>query len=100
MRAALAFLPFATVGFVINLATGIEFFMADPFMYWPNPAFKLKMFLILVAGLNALVFTVMQHRPLLVMGDDPTTSSFTKATAPCSLRLWLCVILTGRLLPT
>jgi hypothetical protein len=85
---------------VINLLTGIEFFMADPFMYWPNPAFKLKMFLILVAGLNALVFTVMEHRHVLVMGDDEKTSTFTRVTAVLSLSLWFCVILLGRLLPT
>jgi hypothetical protein len=100
MRAALAFLPFAIIGFVINLLTGIEFFMADPFMYWPNPAFKLKMFLILVAGLNALVFTVMEHHHVLVMGDGETTSAFTRVTAVLSLSLWFCVILLGRLLPT
>src|SRR5262249_20401912 len=76
MRGALAFLPFVIVGFLINLATGIEFFVSNPVMYWPNPAFKLKMFLILVAGLNALVFTVMEHRHVLVMGDDEKTSTF------------------------
>src|SRR3954470_391962 len=43
IRAALPVLPFVLVGFAINLATGIEFFAADPFMYWPSPAFKLKM---------------------------------------------------------
>ena len=100
MRAALAFLPFVIVGFLINLATGIEFFMTDPLMYWPNPAFKLKMFLVLLGGLNALVFTVMEHRHVLVLGDDEDTSTFTKVTAGLSLGLWLCVILLGRLLPT
>src|SRR5438874_12622955 len=30
VRAALAFLPFVLVGFVINLLTGIIFFSADP----------------------------------------------------------------------
>src|SRR5438874_7006922 len=40
VRAALAFLPFAILGFLINLVTGIVFFSADPLMYWPNPAFK------------------------------------------------------------
>jgi hypothetical protein len=100
MRAALAFLPFVIVGFLINLATGVEFFMTDPFMYWPNPAFKLKMFLVLLAGLNALVFTVMEHRHVLVMGDDEETGTFTKVTAGLSLSLWLAVILLGRLLPT
>jgi len=100
IRAALAFLPFAIVGFVINLATGIEFFVNDPFMYWPNPAFRLKMFLILVAGLNALIFTVMEHRRVLVLGDGEKTSLFTKATAALSLGLWLTVLLLGRLLPS
>src|SRR3974390_3288689 len=73
MRAALAFLPFVIIGFLINLVTGIEFFMTDPFMYWPNPAFKLKMFMIVLAGLNALLFTVMAHRSVLVMKDDEDT---------------------------
>jgi hypothetical protein len=100
MRAALAFLPFVILGFLINLSTGIEFFMTDPFMYWPNPAFKLKMFLILLAGLNALLFTVMEHRRVLVMKDDAEAGTFTKVTAGLSLALWFCVILLGRLLPT
>jgi hypothetical protein len=99
MRAALAFLPFVIVGFLINLATGIEFFMTDPFMYWPNPAFKLKMFMVLLGGINALVFTVMEHRHVLVLGKDEHTSPFVKVTAGASLAIWLCVILLGRLLP-
>jgi cytochrome bd-type quinol oxidase subunit 1 len=100
MRAALAFLPFVIIGFLINLSTGIEFFVTDPFMYWPNPAFKLKMFFVLLAGLNALVFTVMDHRRVLVLGDNEETGAFTKVTAGLSLTLWFCVILLGRLLPT
>jgi hypothetical protein len=100
IRAALAFLPLAIFGFMINLVTGIEFFMTDPLMYWPNPAFKLKMFMILTAGLNALLFAVMEHRHMLVMGDKESTSAFTKVIAGLSLGLWLCVILLGRLLPT
>jgi uncharacterized protein DUF6644 len=99
IRAALAFLPFAVAGFLINLATGIVFFAADPFMYWPNPAFRLKMLFILLAGLNALVFTVMEHRHALSLGDDESTGLVTKVTAGVSLSLWLGVILLGRLLP-
>jgi hypothetical protein len=99
IRAALAFLPFVLVGFFINLVTGIEFFAADPFMYWPSPAFKLKMSLILLAGLNALLFTVMEHRHVLVLGDDEEISTFTRVAAGLSLALWFCVILLGRLLP-
>ena len=100
MRAALAFLPWVILGFVINFATGIGFFMTDPFMYWPNPAFKLKMFMVLLGGLNALLFTAMEHRHVLVMGTDEHASTFTKVTAGLSLGVWFCVILLGRLLPT
>ena len=95
IRAALAFLPFVIAGFLINLATGIVFFSADPMMYWPNPAFKLKMFLILVAGLNALVFTFMEHRHALMLGPDETAGTVAKVTAGLSLGLWLGVLLLG-----
>src|SRR5689334_19069811 len=74
MRAALAFLPSAIIGFTINLLTGIEFFVNDPFMYWRNPAFRLKMFLILVGGFNALIFTLMEYRGVLVFKDCESTS--------------------------
>jgi hypothetical protein len=99
IRAALAFLPFVIAGFLINFATGIVFFSADPMMYWPNPAFKLKMALILLAGLNALVFTVMAQRRVLGLGADDDTGRVAKVTAGLSLGLWLGVLLLGRLLP-
>jgi len=100
MRAALAFLPFAIVGFVINLLTGIEFFMADPFMYWPNPAFRMKMVLILLAGLNAILFTVMEYRHALTLGSGENVSALGRVSAGLSLGLWLGVLLLGRLLPS
>jgi formate-dependent nitrite reductase membrane component NrfD len=59
----------------------------------------LKMSLILLAGLNALLFTVMAHRRVLALGPDEDTDTFTKVTAGLSLALWLGVILLGRLLP-
>jgi hypothetical protein len=100
LRSAMAFLPFVIVGFLINLVTGIEFFFADPFMYWPNPAFKLKLSLILVAGINALVATVVLHRHARKAGpDNDDFGALTKMTAGLSLGLWLSVILLGRLLP-
>src|SRR5712691_13293710 len=96
MRSALSFLPFVIVGFVINMLTGILFFAADPMMYWPNPAFKLKMFLILLAGINALVFTVMAQRQTLGLRDDESAGTLAKVSAGLSLGFWLCVLLLGR----
>jgi Family of unknown function (DUF6644) len=100
IRAALAFLRLALLGFLINLATGIVFFTMDPFMYWPNPAFRLKMALILLAGLNALVFAIMEYRHVLTLRSDESTGMVAKVTAGLSLGLWLAVLLLGRLLPS
>ena len=99
MRSALSFLPFVIIGFVINMLTGILFFAADPMMYWPNPAFKLKMSLILLAGLNALVFTLFEHRRALAIGEDDQATAVMKVSAGLSLTFWLLVLLLGRLLP-
>ena len=99
MRSALSFLPFVITGFVINLLTGILFFAADPMMYWPSPAFKLKMFLILLAGINAVFFTLFLHRQALVLGEDDQATTFMKVSAGLSLSFWLLVLLLGRLLP-
>jgi len=96
----LAFLPLAVVGFLINLATGIEFFTMDPFMYWPNPAFRMKMLLILLAGLNALVFMVMEYRHALTLKDGENVGALGRISAGLSLGLWLGVLLLGRLLPS
>jgi hypothetical protein len=100
VRAALAFLPLAVAGFLINAATGFGFFTADPFMYWPNIAFKLKMLAVLLAGFNTAVFAVLKHRTVQALGPGDDTDTATKVIAGLSLALWLSVIVWGRLLPS
>jgi hypothetical protein len=94
----LAVLPVAIVGFVLNLLTGIMFFCFDPFGYWRNPAFNIKMALILIAGLNALWFTFTEHRRLAATRGGFNTSGAAKLSAAASLFLWFSVILFGRLI--
>ena len=96
--AALSLLPIAIIGFTVNLLTGIMFFCFDPFGYWGNPAFKLKMLLILLAGLNALIFTFGSHRKLAAAVADYDAGAAIKWSAAASLTLWFAVILFGRLI--
>jgi hypothetical protein len=98
IQAVLALLPMAIVGFVLNLLTGIMFFCFDSFGYWRNPAFKIKMVLVLVAGLNALWFTLAEHRRLAATPGGFSTGALTKFSAAASLLLWFGVILFGRLI--
>jgi hypothetical protein len=99
VKSVLAVLPWGIVGFLINAATGWLFFTSNPGLYWGNAAFRIKIILILLAGINALVFTVMEHRQVAALGPGEDTPLFTKATAALSLILWFGILLIGRMLP-
>jgi hypothetical protein len=98
-RAVTVFTRWAVIGFLINAASGWVFFTATPVAYWGNPAFKMKLLLILLAGINALVFTLLEHRQAVALGPNEDTTMVAKATATLSLTLWLGVLVLGRLLP-
>ena len=98
ISAAMKFLPIAIIGFVINLLTGITMVSYDAVDYWLNPAFKIKMALLLVAGLNALWFTVAEHRHVVSQPTDWKTSPVVRASAGLSLLVWLAIIYWGRMI--
>jgi|TARA_B110000438_G_scaffold300178_1_gene351963 hypothetical protein len=92
-------LPLAGVGFLINLTTGVLFFIGDPARYAVNIGFQIKMLLIIIAGLNALWFAV-KISPMLIDWDPyADTSSAAKISAYVSLSAWFGVLLLGRLIP-
>jgi hypothetical protein len=92
-------LPWATLGFLLNLVTGTLFFLGDPARYSINIGFQLKMILVLIAGLNALWF-IWKLNPHIrswdAHGDTPVAA---KVVAILSLVAWLGVLLLGRLIP-
>ncbi len=99
-RAAMAFVPIIIIGFVINLISGIGFFCADPFGYYPNLSFRWKMFLILLAGLNALWYRFGdQHQKVLALPEGAEAETNAKIIAWASLLFWTGVIVLGRMIP-
>jgi hypothetical protein len=98
--AVLKLIPIAVAGFALNAITGAAFIMSNPYQYWPNPMFKLKMATIIWAGLNALYFTFAEHRKLAHVGPDFEPDFQSRVLAGTSIVFWLIVILAGRLLPT
>jgi len=98
IAAAMKFLPVAIIGFVINLLTGITMVSYDSVDYWLNPAFKIKMALLLLAGLNALWFTLAEQRHVLSQPSDQKTTVAVRACAALSLLLWFAVIYWGRMI--
>lgn len=99
MGPAMSFIPIAIGAFCVNVVTGIGFFCADPFTYYPNLAFRIKMFLILLAGLNALWFQFVESPRLKSLPPGTDTGLTVKFVAALSLLLWLGVIIMGRLIP-
>lgn len=96
----LKLLPFAILGFAINLLSGIAFIACNPYLYFTNPAFFLKLGVIALGGLNAIWFTFAEHRQIAGLPNEANAPTLARVLAAASLVMWLLVILLGRLLPT
>lgn len=90
--------PLVWFGFGINLASGTMFFVGDPMRYSINIGFQLKMLLILVAGLNVVVYQL-QVRPQLTGWNTVSMPTIARLVAIASLATWGGVLLLGRLIP-
>ena len=95
-----ALVRWGLLGFAINLATGLVFFVGEPLQYIDNPAFRFKMLFLLLAGWNVLLFYVtgVADRVESLEEDDDAPLS-AKVFAGTSLFLWTGVIFFGRMLP-
>jgi hypothetical protein len=91
-------LPWGVLGFGVNVVTGILFFVGSPpDFYITASVFHWKLLLILVAGANALYFTVFEQPWILGPGDTPPVAA--KLAAASGIFLWLGVIFCGQMLP-
>ena len=99
LSSVLGFVPVAFLGFFINLVTGILFLFSDPFGYYPNLAFRLKLLAIVLAGFNLVWFRFIAKRDNLVTAGAVEASLPLKWIAGLSMFLWTAVIILGRLIP-
>lgn len=99
LKAVHSLMPLAIGSFVINLITGVGFLFGAPYMYTENWAFVLKMFLILLAGLNFLFYFFKIEPALIKLGPNEPTPPMAKVVGALSLAFWFGVLSLGRLLP-
>ena len=88
--------PIGVAGLVINIITGIGFVASDPLPYLMNGAFRLKLLLMLVAGLNILIFYFVLPREARQLQTNASAPIAARLVAAASLLLWLGVIWAGR----
>lgn len=99
MRPALAFTPVILLAFAVVVLTGIGFFCSDPTGYYTNLAFRIKMVLIVLGGLNAIWFWLAKQGKLSSLPDGEQADPTAKLIAGLSLIIWTGVIVMGRLIP-
>ena len=93
-------LPWGIFGFVINLLTGVVFFMGDPGQYLRNWVFWSKMAFIVLAGINLIVYYWAGiDRNVAQVGAGQDAPRAAKIVAAVSLFLWVGVIFWGRMMP-
>jgi hypothetical protein len=90
-------LPWAMLGLVINIVTGMLFFLALPDQYTQNQTFIWKMGLILAGGLTLLYQTMFDRTDVVKPEADAPIAA--KLIAAGSISLWITVIFLGRFLP-
>ncbi len=90
--------PFAVVGFVINVTTGCLFLMTYPDQYVYNSAFHLKMLCLLLAGANVAAFYLTMFRRVTTADTGTSFPVMARLAGAISIALWLTVIVSGRMI--
>jgi hypothetical protein len=83
-------------GFAVMFISGSLMFASEASKMYENGAFRLKMLLIVLAGLNALIFENTAFRNIAKWDDAPRAPIGAKVAALVSLIAWVGVIAAGR----
>lgn len=97
-RVTRALLPTTWWGFLIMLLTGLPLFAAQAVHLDSNPAFRLKILLLALAGINALLFHRTTYRTVSHWDHANTAPLSARAFAATSIALWATIIVSGRLI--
>jgi hypothetical protein len=89
-------LPWTWSAFLVALITGVLLFLSSASRYVGIIYFDVKMVLIVLAGLNMVLFHFMTYRSVARWNADVLPPFPARAAAAVSLVLWLGVITTGR----
>jgi hypothetical protein len=89
-------MPCALVGFVVIFVTGFLLFCSQAEKSYLSPYFRLKVALLVLAGVNALIFEVITIRNIDKWDKHPVPPLPVRFAGLFSLILWSGVIIAGR----
>lgn len=89
-------LPYTWAAFIVAVAAGSLLFISRATEYYVNPVFLIKMFLIVVAGINMLVFELITVRGVEEWNLKPIPPRAARLAGGISLACWMLVVVFGR----
>ena len=90
-------LPWALFGFSLMAVSGVLLFYSGPVKASNNIFFRVKMCLIILTGINALLFHSTIYRRVALWDNDPSPPRRAKVAGILSLVLWSAVVICGRM---
>lgn len=89
-------LPITWTAFIMAVITGGLMFASNPYGYYDNTAFRAKMLLLVLAGLNMLMFHLVTMRGGRVNDGPAPLPGGARLAGLLSMAIWLAVIACGR----
>jgi len=87
---------FVWAGFIVQVVTGFMMFSSEATKMYINDAFRLKMLMIVVAGLNAGIFHFTAYRSADKWSSSGSTPLAAKFAGAFSILLWFGIVAAGR----
>ena len=91
-------LPWTAAGFVVMIASGLLLFYAIPVRTYQNLFFRIKVVLLVLAGINAWVFHATIWRRVTSWDLDPIPPRGARFAGMASLVLWAGIVFAGRMI--
>lgn len=91
-------LPWSRRGLWLIVPSGILLFITNAETLGKDPTFWLKMLLLVIAGLNALVFHKYVYPPNIHLQPEKQLPFSARFSAAISIIVWIAVVACGRLL--
>jgi hypothetical protein len=91
-------LPWTAAGFAVMFVSGALLFYAIPVRTYLNIFFRVKVAMLILAGLNAWVFHFTVYRRVAEWDLDPVTPTGARVAGGLSLLLWAGIVVAGRMI--
>jgi hypothetical protein len=91
-------LPWTIGGFGVMVVSGSALFFSDPMRFYGNVFFRVKVAMLLLAGLNAFIFHATIWRRVTEWDRATRTPPGARIAGLCSLLLWTGIVTSGRMI--